>query len=127
TRVMYDTGSVVGKYPPLDEFGVGIMRFQDDHIGIIEASIVDRASPCSITVHGTDGYASLTTDGLIVQGTAAERIPRTGHPPLSLSPGNGLAPFLDALCGRDVELVTPTDAARIIAVMDAFTKSKHDG
>lgn len=126
-RVIYDTDAAVGMYPGMDTSGAGMVRFASGALGVLEASWADAATPSSIAIQGTAGYCYLGTDHLAVHGPVKSRMDWSGLPALDLDAGGGLAPFLDVLAGKEADLVNVHDAARTIAVMDAFTRSKLRG
>lgn len=109
-----DTGT--NAYDGCDETGEAILRFKSGAIGTLAAAWDDVANPVSLLVSGTEGHAAVI-DGKLKLKTKdfdgfVEELPQ--------SKPAGFGAFLDALEGKQVDLVTAGEAARRSEVMAAI-------
>jgi predicted dehydrogenase len=127
--LMGDVGSVTadidvatGRYGECDEYGEGLLKFENGAIGSLAAGWVDVAHPVSLILSGTEGHAYVNRGKLFfksshVEGADGEEawteLP-TGWP-------HAFELFLDAANGQEnVPLVTAREAAMRSAVMGAM-------
>lgn len=110
------------RYPGCDEFGEGLLRFENGAIGTLAASWDDFAHPVSMLVSGTEGHACSTPNGFYFQSKHMEGA--DGKQPWTKLPDawpHGFDLFLDAVAGKqDVPLVSVREAAARSAVMEAL-------
>ena len=110
---------LLGRYD-CDEYGEGMLRFNNGAIGTLAAGWVDVLRPQSILVSGTQGVAYVDGDKLYVQ---SDNLPGTDGGewrdlPAALPHAFDL--FLDAINGEEVPLISAKEAADRSAVMQAF-------
>jgi predicted dehydrogenase len=110
------------RYGDIDEFGEGLLKFENGCIGSLAAGWVDVAHPVSLILSGTEGLAYIANGQLFVQSdkipTADGKSPWTDLPPAW---PHAFELFLDALTGKEhPPLVNPHEAAYRSAVMEAL-------
>ena len=115
-------GNATHRYGDGDEYGEGMLAFTDGMIATIAAGWVSVANPITHEISGTGGHASVVNGDLYLQ---SEAIPGAdGKRPWRELPEmqpHAFELFLDALVGKgDVPLVSPGEAARSCAVMEAL-------
>jgi predicted dehydrogenase len=125
-RVTAALGNVIGRYPGCEEFGQGLMVFDQGAIGVISGSWVDAGKAVTLEVCGTEGWAAILSDRDLYVSTP--HLPGAdGRAPWQMLPPGGphpLAAFLDALQGEPGgELVSVHDAAAAAAVMATMTQA----
>jgi len=112
--------------PNCDEYGQGMLRFEDSVLAVLSAGWVDYADPVKVVVSGTAGYARLIEDRLYFQ---SEHVPGSdGKTPWRDLPGpqpHAFDIFLNAITepGADRDfpgLVSPAEAALRSRVMEAL-------
>lgn len=112
----------IGKYPPADETGEGMLRFKSGIIGTIAAGWDDVDNPVSLIISGTKGHAAVINDRLFITSENLEGA--TGQKPWNKLPKPKPHPFeqfLDAVGGKkDVQLISAREAAYSCAVMEAM-------
>jgi predicted dehydrogenase len=113
---------VTGRYGDCDEFGEGLLKFENGAIGSLAAGWVDVAQPVSVIVSGTEGHALVTDNQLYFQSDhvagADGKAPWTDLPEAW---PHAFELFLDALTGKaHAPLVTVREAAVRSAVMGAL-------
>jgi predicted dehydrogenase len=110
-----------GRYPDCDEFGEALFRFKSGAIGSLAASWDDASNPVSMEISGTEGHAAIVNGSLYFQSKHVKgaegkevwkELPEAKHA--------GFEAFLDAVEGKDVELVGAREAAYRSAVMEAM-------
>ncbi|MFC1959531.1 Gfo/Idh/MocA family protein [Chloroflexota bacterium] len=109
-------------YGACDEYGEGLLKFENGVLGSLAAGWVDVANPLMLGLYGTEGQAYVVNGDLFfksehVKGADGEK-PWTDLP-------DGLPHafelFLDALMGTEgLPLVSPQEAAARSAVMEAL-------
>ncbi|HWA84087.1 MAG TPA: Gfo/Idh/MocA family oxidoreductase [Fimbriimonadaceae bacterium] len=106
------------RYEGCEELGEALLKFENGILGTLAASWDDVADPIRIQVAGTKGHALLGAD-LQVAGPDGkfEKIDTGEGVPA------GFNAFLDYLEGRQVELVTPREAAQRDIVMDTIYRA----
>ena len=110
------------RYGDIDEFGEGLLKFENGCIGSLAAGWVDVAHPVSLILSGTEGHAYIANGQLFIQ---SAQIPNADgkSPWIDLPPAwpHAFELFLDAITGKEhPPLVTPHEAAYRSAVMDAL-------
>lgn len=112
---------VTGRYEGCDESGEGLLEFKNGAVGTLAAGWVDVANPVQLLVSGTEGHAYVA-DGKFhfksehVDG-ADGKTEWTNLPDMQ---PHAFELFLDALSGKDVDLVGAREAAYRNAVMEAL-------
>lgn len=120
--------SVTGKYGDCDESGEGMMRFKNRVIGTLAAGWVDIEDPVQLLISGTEGHALIEDNVLYyrskkVPGSDSKdpytKLPRGSKPPLDQ--------LFDAVAGaKDQPLVTPSEAAARVVVMEAMYRGARE-
>jgi predicted dehydrogenase len=105
------------RYEGCDELGEAILKFSNGMIGTLAASWDDIADPVRIQVMGTKGHATLGADLMVA---AADG--KFSKVDLGVNVSSGFNAFLDHLEGKNVELVSPREAAQRDITMDAIYK-----
>jgi len=110
------------RYGDIDEFGEGLLKFENGCIGSLAAGWVDVTHPVSLVLSGTEGHAYIANGQLFIQSTkipgADGRSPWTDLPPAW---PHAFELFLDAVTGKDhAPLVAAHEAAYRSAVMEAL-------
>jgi predicted dehydrogenase len=120
-RVTADIGVATGRYGDCDEYGEGLLKFEDGAVGVLAGGWVDLANPVPLLISGTEGHAYMANEALYYQ---SEHVPGAdGKTPWTDLPEpwpHAFDLFLDALAGRDVSLVSAREAAVRSAVMEAM-------
>ena len=116
-------GSATHRYGDIDEWGVGLIRFENGAVAEIEASWVDPKLRSAIEVHGTRGQI-IVRDGKVyyysemVEGASGEEWTDL---PVALPHAFDL--FFDRLNGGDVPLISVQQAADGSRIMHELYKS----
>jgi predicted dehydrogenase len=130
TRVTAVVSSALGCYPGCDEFGQGLIEFDNGAIGTISGSWVDPVKTVSMEVSGTEGAAWVVGDKhLFVQ---TPKLPGAdGQTPWKDMPVGHAHPqqvFLEALQGKaSGDLATPRQAADAAAVIATMMQAAKQG
>jgi predicted dehydrogenase len=110
-----------GRYGDCDEYGEGLLKFENGAIGSLAAGWVDVAHPVNLILSGTEGHAHVANGQLYFQ---SEHVAGAdGQEPWTRLPQawpHAFELFLDALTGKQVPLVGAQEAAVRSAVMEAF-------
>ena len=111
--------------PDCDEFGEGLLVFEDGLIGSLAASWVDVANPITLQVAGMEGHAYIAEGKLYFKSQHVEgadgSTPWTDLPPAW---PHAFDLYLDAVSGKPYpSLVSAREAATSGAVMDALYQS----
>jgi predicted dehydrogenase len=113
------------RYGDIDEFGEGLLKFENGCIGSLAAGWVDVTHPISLVLSGTEGHAYVANGQLFIQ--SAKISGADGKSPwIDLPPAwpHAFELFLDAVTGTEhAPLVTVQEAAYRSAVMEAFYKA----
>lgn len=119
-RVTAVTGNVTGRHRQCEEFGQGVMVFENGAIGSVSGSWVDPAKTVTLEVCGTRGCAVVLADKELYL-TTPDLPGADGKTPWKDLPRSLAHPqemFLQALVdGNTQHLVSPQDAAAATAVM----------
>jgi predicted dehydrogenase len=119
---------VTGRYDGCDESGQGMLWFENGISGTLAAGWVDVANPVSLLISGTEGHAVILNDQLHFQSKQVEGA--DGKQPWTKLPQAGAAPldqFVDAFSGESRPLVTPSEAAARVTVMEAMYRASKTG
>jgi len=115
----------VDNYDGTDEYGEGLLVFDDGVIGSLAAGWVDVADPVKLLVSGTEGHAHVSNGQLYFKSQHVEGA--DGETPWTALPDgwpHAFELFLDAIGGnRDVPLVDVHEAALRSDVMEALYKA----
>jgi predicted dehydrogenase len=121
TGVTANIDVATGRYGDCDEYGEGLLKFENGAIGSLAAGWVDVAHPVRLILSGTEGHACTINDQLYFQ---SKHVPGAdGQEPWTELPEvwpHAFELFLDALTGKQVPLVGAKEAAMRSAVMEAF-------
>ena len=112
------------RYAGCDELGEGIIRFKNGVIATLAAGWDDVANPAQFEVCGTEGHAIVFNDALHFQSKqeAGSDIKKPWTKLPDAKPA-GFEAFLDAVSGKDAELVSVREAASRTAVMESLYQS----
>jgi predicted dehydrogenase len=121
TSATADIDVATGRYGDCDEYGEGLLKFENGAIGSLAAGWVDVAHPVDLILSGTEGHAVVVNQELFFQsdhvGGADGKEPWTKLPQAW---PHAFELFLDALTGKNVPLVGVREAALRSAVMEAL-------
>jgi len=126
--VSADIRVITGRYgPACDEAGQGLLKFRNGVMGTLTAGWVDVANPVTLMLSGTEGHAVVVQDKLYFKNAKVKGA--DGKEPWPDLPKATPAPmhqFVDAILGQPLRpLVTPSDAAARVVVMDALYASNR--
>ena len=120
--VTADVAVATGRYGDCDEYGEGLLRFENGVIGSLAAGWVDVAHPVDLILSGTEGHAFTLNGELYFQSQHVAGA--DGKEPWTDLPQawpHAFELFLDALVGKEnVPLVGAREAAVRSSVMEAF-------
>lgn len=109
------------RYGDCDETGEALLQFKSGVIGTLAAAWDDVANPVSYLISGTEGHATIIEGKLYFQSSKAEgadgKEPWTDLPEAVPA---GLNSFIDAVNGKEAELVTAREAALRSSTMEAI-------
>ncbi|HQY91421.1 MAG: Gfo/Idh/MocA family oxidoreductase [Caldilinea sp.] len=121
-RVTATMDTAVANYGATDEFGEGLLVFDNGVVGTLAAGWVDVQNPVTALVSGTEGHAYVCEDKLYFKSRHVEGA--DGKTPWTALPEawpHAFELFLDAVTGGSTEhLVTPREAAARSTVMEAM-------
>ena len=128
TRVTADLGVATGRYGDCDEYGEGLLKFENGVAGSLAAGWVDVADPVKLELSGTQGHASVVNGQLFVK---SEALPgadgQTSWTALPEPLPHAFELFLDAVVGKPgIPLVGAREAAYRSAVMEAMYQGARD-
>jgi predicted dehydrogenase len=121
SQVTADVNVATGRYGDCDEYGEGLLRFENGVIGSLAAGWVDVAHPVNLILSGTEGHAYVAVGALYFESRHVDGA--DGKEPWTRLPEawpHAFELFLDALRGKDVPLVSAQEAAVRSAVMEAL-------
>ena len=121
-RVTAMMDTAVANYGATDEFGEGILVFENGVVGTLAAGWVDVQNPVTALVSGTEGHAYVCEDKLYFKSSHVEGADgKTAWTDLPEAWPHAFELFLDAVNGGPTaNLVTPREAAARSAVMEAM-------
>jgi predicted dehydrogenase len=111
-----------------DETGEGLLRFRGGVLGSLAAGWVDLANPVTFAISGTEGIAWVCDGKLWFRSRRVRGA--DGKEPWTRLPTampHAFDLFFDSLEGKDVPLVSPREAARRSAVVEALYESAGTG
>jgi predicted dehydrogenase len=110
------------RFDGCDEYGEGLLRFENGVLGSIAAGWVDVAHPISLLISGTEGHAYVRNGELyFTSRVVPETDGKIACTDLPEAWPHAFDIFLDAISGKPhAPLVTPQEAATRSAVMAAF-------
>lgn len=128
--VSADVRVVTGRYgPKTDEAGQSLIKFKSGIMGALTAGWLDLANPVTLMISGTEGFASVVNDKLFFKSAKVEGA--KGDEPWTRLPSPSRLPlhqFIDAVSGKSGQpLVTPSEAADRVKVMEAMYRSARNG
>ena len=113
-------GNSTGRYGDLsaiDEWGVGLVTFENGAVGIVQAGWVDPKGSTPIEVHGTKGHIVVRDNQVFYYSENVEGADGGEWTDLPDAPASGFGAFWDKLAGEDVPLVSVQQAAQESGVM----------
>lgn len=121
-RVTASVDVALANYGDCDEYGEGLLKFENGILGSLAAGWVDIANPLRLGLYGTEGQAYVVGGDLYFK---SEHVAGAdGEQPWTDLPAelpHAFELWLDALLGvEDVPLVSPQEAAARSAVMEAL-------
>lgn len=121
-RVTATVDTAVANYGETDEFGEGILVFENGVVGTLAAGWVDVQNPVTTLVSGTEGHAYVCEGQLYFKSSHVEGADgKTPWLDLPEAWPHAFELFLDAVNGGSTEnLVTPREAAARSTVMEAM-------
>lgn len=121
-RVTATVDVATGRYGDCDEYGEGLLVFNNGTVATLAAGWVDVAHPVNLIVSGTEGHAYAANGKLYFKSSHVEGA--DGETPWTDLPQewpHAFELFLDALVGKEgVTLVAPREAAARSIVMAAL-------
>lgn len=122
TSVTANIDVATARYGDCDEYGEGLLKFENGTIGSLAAGWVDVAHPVNLILSGTEGHAYVANKQLYFQSSHVAGA--DGKEPWTDLPEgwpHAFELFLDAVTGKqDVPLVGAREAAERSAVMEAL-------
>ncbi len=121
-RVTATVDTAVANYGETDEFGEGILVFENGVVGTLAAGWVDVQNPVTALVSGTEGHAYVCEDRLYFKSSHVEGADgKTPWTDLPEAWPHAFELFLDAVNGGATDrLVTAQEAAARSTVMEAM-------
>jgi predicted dehydrogenase len=120
-RVTASIHAVTHHYDDTDEFGEGILEFDNGVVATLAAGWLDLTDPWTTLISGTEGYA-YQSGGFHFKSQKVQ-----GTPPMPPGKPHAFDMFLDAVCGKtDAALVTVREAAARAAVMESLYQAARD-
>jgi len=122
------------KYPQIDEYGEGLMRFKNGVIATVTGSWVDIANPVTCLITGTEGHLHVVGGQLFytskkssVPGADGKQPIDKAHFPAALPHAFDL--FFDVLAGTQdkSQLIPIEDALNVARAMDAMYQAERLG
>ncbi|HYW24651.1 MAG TPA: Gfo/Idh/MocA family oxidoreductase [Terriglobales bacterium] len=128
-RVTASVSAVSGRYEPCDEYGEGLLVFDDGVMATVAAGWASVGNPVTLELCGTEGHAHVVNDRLYYRSRHVEGASgREAWQDLPDALPHAFDLFCDALAGRsDVELVGAREAAARSAVARALDQAARDG
>ncbi|MCB0188541.1 MAG: Gfo/Idh/MocA family oxidoreductase [Caldilineaceae bacterium] len=127
-RVTATVDVATGRYGDCDEYGEGLLVFQNGAVATLAAGWVDVAHPVNVIVSGTEGHAYASNGQLYFKSSHVAGA--DGITPWTELPAewpHAFELFLDALVGKpDVPLVSPSEAAARSIVMSALYEGANE-
>ncbi len=115
---------VTGRYNDCDESGEGLLKFKNGAIGSLAAGWVDIVHPFRLQISGTEGHALVLGDNLYFQSQHVEGSDiKEVWTDLPEALPHAFELFFDALAGKEVPLISASEAAYENAVMEALYKA----
>jgi predicted dehydrogenase len=119
--------AATGRYDDCDEYGEGLLAFQEGAVGVLAAGWVDVDNPVPLLISGTEGHAHVANGEFYFQSNHVSGA--DGKTPWTDLPEDWPHAFdlyLDALAGETVSLVSAREAAIRSAVMEALYLGSQD-
>jgi predicted dehydrogenase len=123
--VTAEVRTITGRYPGCDETGEALLKFKSGVIGTLAAGWVDIEDPVQLIISGTEGHAVINDNHLYYKSKkVAGSDSKEAFTSLPAAPRAPMHQFLDAVAGsREQPLVTPSEAAARVVVMEAAYKA----
>lgn len=112
-----------GRYGDIDEYGAGLVTFENGAIGIMEASWVDPKLRAPIEVHGTKGEIIVKDGQVYYYSELVEGADGGVWSDLPAALPHAFENFFDRLEGKDVPLISVEEAAEETRVMHELYKA----
>ena len=118
-RVTAQVDRLLGRYA-CDEYGEGLLRFDNGAIATLAAGWVDVLRPQPILISGTQGVAYVDNGKLVLKSHNLEGADGGEWTDLPAALPHAFVLYLDALLGEDRPLISAKEAAQRSAVMQAL-------
>lgn len=119
--------TVTHRYEGCDESGEGILKFKNGAVGTLAAAWVDTVHPFRLQISGTEGHALVLGDDVYFQSQHVEGSDiKKVWTALPEALPHAFELFFDALNGKDVPLVSASEAAYGNAVMEALYRASSE-
>lgn len=116
-------GTATGRYGDIDEWGMGIVTFENGAAGVVEASWIDPRLRTAIEIHGTRGQILIHEGRVRYYSELVEGADGGEWTDLPPALPHAFELFWDKLAGHDVPLVTVAEAAQGSRVMQELYKA----
>lgn len=127
-RATAEIGVATGRYGDCDEYGEGLIKFNNGAAGSLAAGWVDVANPITLELSGTQGHAHVVNGQLFFQSElVAGADGKTPWTDLAEPWPHAFDLFLDAVIGKqEIPLVGAREAAYRSAVMEALYRGARE-
>ena len=129
TKTCATLGNATQRYGDLnaiDEWGAGMVTFENGAVGIVEAGWVDPQYSAPVEVHGTEGQILVHDDKVFYFSQHVEGADGGLWSDLPAEGAHAFGAFWDKLEGHDVPLVSVEEAARESRVMTQMYRAAGD-
>lgn len=123
-RVTAQVDRLLGRYP-CDEYGEGLLRFDNGAIASLAAGWTDLQNPQPVLISGTGGLAYVDNGKLFVKSDNLDGADGSEWTDLPDALPHAFVLFLEALLGKPVPLISAKEAAERSAVMQALYQAAH--
>lgn len=117
TKFAATLGNATGRYPDVDEWGVGLVTFKSGAVAVVEAGWVDPQYSAPVEVHGTQGQILVHDDKVFYFSEHVEGANGGEWATLPAKKPHAFEMFWDKLEGKDAALVSVQGAADESRVM----------
>ncbi len=125
--VMAWTGTAIGRYGTIDEFGRGQLAFSDGLVASVWASWADLANPVELVISGTTAHASIIDGHLTLRHRDTSAADEVDGSDIPSDLPHAFDLFLDAIAGDSAAaLVAPAEAAICSAIIEALYRAAHE-
>lgn len=123
TKFAATLGSATHRYGDIDEWGTGLITFENGAVGIIEAGWVDAKNTSPIEVHGTEGEILVRNGEVFYFSNKVEGADGSVWTDLPADTPHAFEDFWNKLEGKDADLISVAEAAEESRVMGELYKA----